>query len=118
MKPIIAKRAFLSDMLFGAHVDDAERAGGDAVAATVACRFLNINRVEFGADDGPGRADFETRSIDAVLTDVGEHQPIGSGTIRAEVFDELDVAPVHVGKTDRVVVRESRKRHDPAVRSG
>ena len=40
-------------------VDDAERAGGDAVAAAVAGVRLDQDRVELGPDDRPGRADLQ-----------------------------------------------------------
>src|SRR5208337_2808136 len=59
LEPVVAERAFLGDVLFGADVDHAERAGRDAVAAAVADGLLDVDRVELGAYDRPRRADLE-----------------------------------------------------------
>src|SRR5262249_7658727 len=57
------------------------------------------------------RADFQARSIDAVLAHVGHHQPRGLSAIRvgAELLDEFDVSPIHVRETEGIVVAVAAK---------
>ena len=70
-EPVVAEGALLGDVLGGADLDHAERAGGDAVAAAVAGGLLDVDRVELGPHDRAGRADLEAPGVDAVLADVG-----------------------------------------------
>src|SRR5262249_9207193 len=98
LQPVVAERAFLSDTAVLAHVDHAERTRGDAIAATVAGRRIDEHRVELRSQNRAGRADFEAGRIDAVLADVGHHQPrcLSAIGVSAELLDELDVPPVHI----------------------
>src|SRR5262249_1791296 len=66
---VVTEGALLGDTRPFAHVDDAEGAGADAVAAAVAGRLLDVDRVELGADDGAGRAHLQAGGVDAVLAD-------------------------------------------------
>src|SRR5262249_18442974 len=51
-------------------------------------------------------AHLQARGVDAVLADVGHHQPrrLTALGVGAELLDELDVPPVDVGKAAGVVV--------------
>src|SRR5262249_4454086 len=62
-----------------------------------------------------GRANFKAGRVDAVLADVRHHEPYGLAAIGAELFDELDVPPVDVGKAARVVVTIAAKALAPRL---
>src|SRR5262249_44103253 len=106
LETVVTERALLGDVLVLAHVDDTERASGDAVPAAVAGRLVYVDGIELGTQDGAGGADVQARGVDAVLADVGHHQPgglraVGIGT---ELLDELHVPPVDVREAARVIV--------------
>src|SRR5262249_25716387 len=106
LEPVVAEGAFLSETGVGAGVDDAKRARGDAIAATVARRLVDVHGVEFSAQDGARRAYLQARGIDAMFAHIRHHQPGGLLAIRvgAELLDKLDMPPINVGKAPRVVV--------------
>src|SRR5262249_49666942 len=66
---VVAERTLRGHELvrIAAHVDDAERTRRNAIAAAVARRLIDIHGIKLGAQDGPGRADLQARSIDTVL---------------------------------------------------
>ena len=74
-KPVITKGTFPGAAILFATVDHAERAVDDAITAAVADIRLNIDRIEFGADDRAGRTAFQAPRARAMLTDVGRKQP-------------------------------------------
>src|SRR5206468_8649621 len=98
-------------------VDDAERAGGDAGAASVAHVRLDHDRVELRADDGARRAHFDAAGLDAMLAHIAHHQP--AAVVRAiELLDELDVPPMDTVELARVVVAVARHLADTAILGG
>src|SRR5205823_2614108 len=72
---LVAERALVGFAVKHAQVGHAERAGRHAVAAPVADVLLDHHGIEFGADDGAGRAGLHAAGPDAVLADVAQHQP-------------------------------------------
>src|SRR5205807_2228845 len=86
LQPVVTEGAFLRDALGRAHVDDAERAGADAVAAAVAGRLLDVDGVELRAHDRPRRAHVKARRVDAVLAHVRHHQPGRLAAVGAEAL--------------------------------
>src|SRR5205807_1430298 len=97
------------------HVDDTERAGGDARPAAVADVRLDHDRVELSTDDGAGGTHLEASCLDAVLADVAHHQP--AAVVGAlELVDEADVPPVDAVQLAGVVVAVAGELADPAVR--
>src|SRR5436190_5504971 len=106
-----------------APVEDAERAGGHAVAAAVADVRLDDDGAVLGSEQRAGRADVEAGRVRAVLADVRAHQPAeGVARVRGRVdarlvaveaerlalLDERDVAPRVRAQLGRVVVRLAR----------
>src|SRR2546427_8068850 len=75
LEPVVAEGALLRGAIHRIDADDAERAGGDARATSVADVGLNHHRVELAADDGAGRTHFQASRLDAVLAHVAHHQP-------------------------------------------
>ena len=69
-QPVVAQGALPGPPVVRALVDDAVRAGGDAVAAAVADVLLDDDGAELGAEQRPGRAHVEAGGVGAVLADV------------------------------------------------
>src|SRR5258706_11882206 len=113
---VVAERALLRGARHRVDVDHTERAGADAVTATVAGIRLDDDGVELGPDDGARRAHFETAGPQAVLADIAHHEPAPVATIRAELLDELHVPPVDAVETTGVVVAVAAERPNPAIR--
>src|SRR6185437_13191805 len=80
--PVVAQRALPGAAVLLALVDDPVRAGGDAVAASVADVFLDHDRAELGAHQRPGRAHVEAGGVRAVLAHVRRHQPAQPAVLR------------------------------------
>src|SRR5205809_524614 len=70
LEPVVAERALLRGPRHRVHVDDTERARGDARPAAVADVRLDHDRVELSTDDGAGGTHLEASCLDAVLADV------------------------------------------------
>src|SRR5262249_13155515 len=96
-------------------VEDAERAGGDAVAAAVADVFLDDDRAELCAEERARRADVQARGVRAALADVGGHQPaqpavavrrrpLGRDAHGLALLAEGDVAPAVRAERRGVIV--------------
>ena len=114
---VVAERALERAPVVGPPIDDAERAGDDAVAAAVADVGLDEDAAELGADDRSGRARLEAAGVLAVLADVGREIPperiapvaaVGGRAPAVAALDELDVPPGRVAEAAGVVVREAR----------
>src|SRR5690606_39447738 len=56
-------------------VDDAERTSNDAVATPVTDIGLHIYGIELGANNGTGRARFQTSGRSAMFTNIRHQQP-------------------------------------------
>src|SRR5690606_8941295 len=88
--------------------DDAERTGGNAVAAPIADVLLHHDGVELGANDRAGWARLHAPGVDAMLADVAHHEPValeGAHRGRAPplgVADALDVGDVPPGSAAQV----------------
>src|SRR5437660_9303421 len=115
LEPVVAERALLRGPRHRVHVDDTERARGDARPAAVADVRLDHDRVELSTDDGAGGTHLEASCLDAVLADVAHHQP--AAVVGAlELLDEADVPPVDAVQLAGVVVAVAGELADPAVR--
>src|SRR4051794_41535871 len=75
VQAVVAERALPHAPVLLAAVEDAERAGGDAVAAAVADVLLHDDRAELRPEQGAGGADLQAGGVRAVLADVRAHQP-------------------------------------------
>src|SRR5438270_9071836 len=110
---VVAEGALERAAVGGAAVDDAERAGHDAVAAAVADVRLHINAAELRAHDRAGGTAVQTAGRLAVLADVGGERPrprlrgIPSPAGHRGLLDELHMAPRGVAESERVVVGEA-----------
>src|SRR5262249_17145522 len=118
LHPVVAEGALLRRSRHRIDLDDAERARADAVATAVAGIRLDHDGVEFRADDCPRRADLEAPRPHAVLADVAHHQPAPLAPVRAELLDELHMAPVNAVEVPRVLVAVATQRANAAVRGG
>src|SRR5207245_5002705 len=96
------------------HVDDAERARGNAGTTPVADIGLDYDRVEVSADDGAGRTHLQAARLNAVLAHIAHHQP-AAVVGRLELLDEADVPPVDAVQLAGVVVAVAAQLTDPAV---
>jgi hypothetical protein len=96
-KPIVAKRTFPGSSIVFLPVDNAERAIHYAVSAAVADIGLDINRIEFCANNCAGGTTFKAARASAVLANIGRKQPRErSRILRLECdrpFDKCDVPP-------------------------
>src|SRR5687767_8045012 len=72
---VVAERALPHPTVALALVDDAERAGGHAVAAAIADVLLHDDGAELGAEQRPGGAHLQAACPRAVLAHVGGHEP-------------------------------------------
>jgi hypothetical protein len=118
LQAVVAQRTLFGGIRGGVDVDDAKRARPDAISAAVTDIGLDHHGVEFGADDGAGRTDFEAACLDAMLTHVAHHQPAADGTIFAKLLDEFDVAPVDAIQALRIVITIAAELAHAAVGGG
>src|SRR5207248_4119866 len=75
LEPVVAEGALPHSPIVLALVEDAERTGGDAIAAAIAYVLLNDHGPELGPEQRTRGADVQTGSVGAVLAHVGGHQP-------------------------------------------
>ena len=89
-EPVVAEGALPDPAIVLALVQDAERTGDDAVAASVADVLLHHDRAELGPEERPGRAHVKAAGLGAVLADVGAHEPPESGVIVVRLQPMVD----------------------------
>src|SRR5262249_17237519 len=53
---------------------------------------------------------FEARRVDAVLADIGHHEPGDVLAVLADLLDEFDVPPVNIGEAAGVVIAVAAQR--------
>ena len=120
---VVAERALERPSVVGPPIDDAERAGDDAVAAAVADVGLDEDAAELGADDRSGRARFEAAGVLAVLADVGREVPaervapvaaVGGVRRHLAALDELHVPPRRVAEARRCCRTRSPVQREPS----
>src|SRR5699024_6020364 len=73
--PVVAQGALPGPSVLLPAVDDAVRAGGDAVPAAVADVLLDHDGLELGVEKGPGRTHVHTCGVGAAFTHVRGHEP-------------------------------------------
>src|SRR5438105_6978850 len=113
---VVAERAFERAAVNRIFVDDAERAGNNAVAAPVADVGLDVHAPKLCPHDRSGRACLEATGDLALLADVGREFPgnmiagVAAASPLRRSLDELHMPPGRVAERRGVVVRKTAPR--------